>query len=273
MQSGMTATSADIMLLADNGRVSSKELCVFLSHYASSLLGCGGTCIRLVKNVNRIASAYGYTAELTIMPRHVHVTVTSDDGDDVFTSMAAVGGHGIDFDLNTRLSRLSWRIVDHNMSLARARSLFHKMLSPRRQNAWVLMFLVSLANASFCRLFGGDAWAMAVVFLATFAGYLVKQLLISKGADLRFTVVVCAFVSSVLGTTAILFSLGNTQAVALGTSVLYLVPGIPFINSFSDMLYRHYICAFSRFMDALVLTACLSIGLCGGMLLMHTSMF
>ena len=83
----------------------------------------------------------------------------------------------------------------------------------------------------------------------------------------------CAFGSAVIGATGALFGLGATPYTALGTSVLYLVPGIPFLNSFSDLIYRHYLCALSRFMDAVVLTCCLSAGLCAAMLLMRTGMF
>ena len=68
-------------------------------------------------------------------------------------------------------------------------------------------------------------------------------------------------------------AIGDTPTTAMATSVLYLVPGIPYLNSFSDMLCRHYICAFCRFMDAIVLTGCLSAGLCCGMLLMNVGMF
>lgn len=268
MEATMTITQTTC---EDNIRVGSKELCIFLSHYSACLLGCGATCIRLEKNVKRIAAAYNHDAELTIMPRHIHVTVSA--GDDTFTSMSAVEGKCIDFDLNTRLSRLSWKIADQKLSLDNARMLFQKTKHPRRQNKMLLLLLVSVANASFCRLFGGDLTAMAVVFIATFSGFMIKQLLMKYHTDVRLTVILCAFISGVLGTTAILFSLGTTPKIALATSVLYLVPGIPFINSFSDVLYRHYICAFSRFVDAVVLTCCLSIGLCAAMLTMHTGMF
>jgi uncharacterized membrane protein YjjP (DUF1212 family) len=59
----------------------------------------------------------------------------------------------------------------------------------------------------------------------------------------------------------------------MATSVLYLVPGIPYINSVSDMLDGHYLCAFGRLMNAVILTCCLSAGLCGGLLLMGLKLF
>lgn len=67
--------------------------------------------------------------------------------------------------------------------------------------------------------------------------------------------------------------LGLTPEIAVATSVLYLVPGIPFINSFCDLIDRHYICAYGRAMHAIVLVCCLSFGLCAGMALMHVPMF
>lgn len=253
---------------------SSKELGIFLSDYAVWLLGCGATCIRLEKNVRRMAEAFGKRAEFTIMPRHVHMTVYDRDSDDMFTSVATVRKSLIDFDMNTRLSRLSWRVADGDICFAEARCSFDSITShPRPQDSWALLLLVSLANASFCRLFGGDFVAMVVVFVATLAGYYLKQMLIAAKVDIRVVMIVCAFVSSVLGATDSLFDLGDTQDVSIGTSVLYLVPGVPFLNSFSDLLFRHYICAYSRFVDAAVLTCCLSIGLCGGLMLMKIGMF
>ena len=116
---------------------------------------------------------------------------------------------------------------------------------PGRQNKFLLIVAVSLANAAFCRLFGGDWPAMAVVGLATAAGFWLKSEMLGRHCDLRLTVFVCAFVSAVLSAAAILFSLGTTPLTAIATSVLYLVPGIPFLNSFSDLIYRHYICSIS----------------------------
>ncbi len=140
-------------------------------------------------------------------------------------------------------------------------------------NKYLVLLLASLANAAFCRLFTGDWAAVGVVFLSTLVGFYIKQVLTEHKFDVRLTFIICAFISSVLASTATLFSFGHTPNIAVATSVLYLVPGIPFINSFSDLLNRHYICAFGRFMDAVILTCCLSLGLCVGMLLMNLKMF
>ncbi len=250
-----------------------KDVCLFLTEYSAWLLGCGTTCVRLEKNVTRIARAYGKRVDLTIMPRHVHISVWELDGSDFVTSVATIRKTPISFNINTRLSELSWRIAESGLSLDEARRIFNEIVSSDSQNKWLVLILVSLANASFCRLFGGDAYAMGVVFIATMAGYWVKTQLLGKGFDLRPTVIICSFISAVLGASCSLFSLRTTPEIALGTSVLYLVPGIPLLNSFSDMLYRYYICSMSRFFDALVITGCLSIGLCSAMFLMKAGMF
>lgn len=252
---------------------SANQLSLFLSRYSAWLLGAGATSIRTEKNVGRIARTYGKEVELFIMPRHIHLSIWERGNTDVTTSIAAVRHNAISFNLNSQLSNLSWEIADKKLDFEEANKLFEQYIYNDRQNKWLVLFLVALANASFCRLFGGDAIAMAVVGIATLAGYYLKILLLEKGCDVRGMAIICSFVSSVLGASCQLFGIGSTPDIAIGTSVLYLVPGIPFINSFSDMLYRHYLCALSRFADAVVLTCCLSIGLCAGMLAMKAGMF
>lgn len=250
-----------------------RQLCTFLGAYASAMLGSGATCTRIEKNSARIAARSGLRAELFIMPRHVHVCVRRPGSEHVAEELVPIAPGGVNFNINARLSRLSWDYADSGMTLPQASRLMHSLLHcPGVANRW-LAPLVGLAGASFCRIFGGDAVAMAIVFFATALGVALKQLLLRRHWDTRVVFILCAFVSSLIGAADSLLGLGATPAVTVGTSILYLVPGIPFINSFSDMLAGHYICAFGRLMDAVVLTACLSLGLCAGMFVMHLGMF
>lgn len=249
-----------------------KECGAFLADYAALLLRSGATCLRLERNVQRIAKTWGVDCAVTIMPRHIHLAVTDNHGH-CNTYITCTGNQAISYNIITRLSKLSWNVADSHLSLTQAIDLFNKTRNAQNADPWWTLVAVSCANSAFCRLFGGDFFAMTVVFVATLAGYYLKQFLLGNKFDVRVTFIICATVSSILAAGAQLFSLGSTPYVAIATSVLYLIPGIPFLNAFSDMIDGHYICFFSRMTDALILTCCLSLGLCIGMKLMNVGMF
>lgn len=261
-------------LTADTSEAKLPAKIDFLADYASWLWGGGATCIRTEKNTTRIAQALGMDVDLTIMPKHIELSTKEYAGQRSPTTVSRRPCRcGINFDINTRLSRLSWEIADNKIDYAEAVKRFREITTTPPTNRWETLIAASMANASFCRLFGGDITAMAVVFIATFAGFSLKQIMVADKRDIRLVFLCCAFFSASISAGAHIFQLGGTPEIALGTSVLYLIPGVPYINSVSDLLASHYICAFARFVDALVLTVCLSLGLCGGMYLLGLSWF
>lgn len=86
-------------------------------------------------------------------------------------------------------------------------------------------------------------------------------------------VLLASFVSAVVGSGGYVFGITATPEIALGTSVLYLIPGIPYINSVSDMIDGHYLCFFSRTMQAIVLTGCIAAGLTLAFMIMNIKIF
>lgn len=57
------------------------------------------------------------------------------------------------------------------------------------------------------------------------------------------------------------FISGTTPETALGTSVLFLIPGVPLINSIFDLLEGHVLVGISRAVNALILIVCIALGL------------
>lgn len=250
-----------------------KAVCTFLSDYAARLLGCGATCIRVDKNVRRMAAAWSVEAELTILPSNVLLTVSDKAHSHSYTCNARVRQASISFCLNTGLSKLSWNVAEEGLDVAEAARRMAALGDGHVTHPAAMLVLTAAANASFCRLFGGDGPSMLVVFVATLAGFGLKQAMLADKADFRLATLASAFFASVVGSAGHVFGIGTTPELALGTSVLYLIPGIPYINSVSDLLDGHYLCSFSRFMHAAVLTVCISLGLCGGLLLMSRQWF
>lgn len=248
--------------------------CRYFAEYASVMLGCGATCIRITKNIRRMAAPLNYDVDMTILPSHILITLKENPGQERWCQYSCgIAKCPVSYSINTRLSNLSWKVYEGKVSVTESIPMFKEIAAEKPFDPWVVLWLVVAANASFCRLFGGDPAAMAIVAFATLLGYSIKNVLLARHVDIRLVFIASSFVSSVIGAAGFLFGLSSTPELALGTSVLYLIPGIPYINSVSDMIDCHYLCSFSRFMNALVLTACISVGMTAGFLLMHIKVF
>ncbi len=247
-----------------------KEICEFISGYSSTLLA-GGASTEFTMNVtDRLTRAYKVTCETSIFPMHIYVSVWDEKKESTYSINQKIPSLGLDFARNTRLNKLSKRIERERLSIDDADQLFKEILATPRLKTWVVTALASAANASFCYLFGGDWISMFIVFVATVYGFTLKHLLVKHTKmDIRIITITAACLSAIVASAGYIFQLGGTPDIALATSVLYLVPGIPYINAISDMLSGHHICAISRFFNAAILTVCLSIGLSIGLIIMH----
>lgn len=220
-----------------------------------------------------MSRALGVKSAMNVLPTCVELTVWDRNHEHSYSNIEHIRKTGTSFDINTRLSVLSWELYDGMVTFEEAREKLVAISHTKPANKLAVLILASLANASFCRLFGGDWISMAIVLVATAVGFKVKQMMAEDSVDIRFIFICSSFISSVIGAAGYVFNIGSTPDIALGTSVLYLVPGIPYLNSMSDLLDGHYISFANRLLDAAVLTACLSAGLCGGFLVMNLRWF
>lgn len=168
---------------------------------------------------------------------------------------------GLNFAINSELSTLSWQAYDERLSLPELHRRYLDIVSKPRESKWLVLILVAFANASFCRLFQGDFTSMGIVFVATLVGFFVRTLLMEHHWNHLAVFIISAFVASMIGSTGYLMHWGNTPDMALGTSVLYLIPGVPLINSIMDIIDGHVLAGTSRFINACLLIICIAIGL------------
>ena len=62
--------------------------------------------------------------------------------------------------------------------------------------------------------------------------------------------------------------MGETPQIALGASVLFLIPGVPLINSIIDLLEGYVLIGISRAVNALTLIICIALGLSATLLIL-----
>ena len=73
--------------------------------------------------------------------------------------------------------------------------------------------------------------------------------------------IICSKKTSLTAALGVFCNLVTTQDIALGTSVLFLIPGVPLINSILDILEGHVLVGLSRTINATILIICIALGL------------
>ncbi|MDD4636983.1 MAG: threonine/serine exporter family protein [Bacteroidales bacterium] len=238
-----------------------KELSKFLSDYSTCLMAVGTHTSRVVRNTSRIAQSFGFFADMTIFQKTIIMTLRDKDNSHSYSTVNKIKPMALNFEINSRLSSLSWEAYDEHLSLEQLRSQYNEIVSKPRINKWIVLLLVACANASFCRLFSGDWQAMCTVFVATLVGFFIRQKMMEKHINHLFVFIASSFFASMIASLATIYHFGNTPQIALGTSVLFLIPGVPLINGVLDIIEGHALAGVSRLINAALLIICLAIGL------------
>ena len=247
---------------AEAARPQIQELTNFLSEYTAKMLSIGTYTARIERCVRRIADAYDYEASLMIFVRHFIISVMDPADNSIRRTYVKTGAAAqISFDLISELSALSWEIYDEKIPLARARASFAEILALQKKSFAKTLVLLSVANAAFCELFGGDGGAMALVFAATAFGICARYLLSKLKINLKIQYIAVSFAVSFIVSLGARYGLSATPDVAVGSSILFLIPGVWLINSVFDILNENMLVGISRGLNTGLLIICIAIGL------------
>jgi len=244
-----------------------KEIGSMLLEVGTLLMSSGATTGRVRNTVNRISEAFGYNTDMLVTNRAITISINDENDQHLFNSMKRTSPHGVNYKIVSGISRMSWRVVNEKWTLEQITKELERLTSLPHYPRLLILTLVSLAGASFCRLFGGGPIEMMVTFLATFVGLFVRQ----EAMKMEFNPYLCVFFASF---TAALISglfrklgVGDTMEHAFTASVLFLIPGVPLINSFSDLIDGNILNGMVRGINGLMIAFSIALGLLGAMII------
>lgn len=249
----------------DDGKLLCEEKMVAV--FAASLASAGATSSLSESSVRYLCARFGISAEIIGFPKHVQLSISGKKLSEHYTITQKLLPNPLDFHRIILLHRLAKETLKEMYSPEIFWNKYQEILREKRLSPNLVLALTGFANASFCRLFNGDWISMGIVFVATVCGFYLKNALHGKfQIDMRLATIFSAFVSTVIGCAGYAFQLGDTPDIALATSILYLVPGIPYINALSDLLNGAFLSCIRHAFNATILTICLSIGFSLGLL-------
>ncbi|MCO5190694.1 MAG: threonine/serine exporter family protein [Anaerolineae bacterium] len=222
----------------------------------------GADTERAENTIHHLGTALGCDwIDAFISPNAIVITTLS--GDEFRTRIRRlVRFGGVDMNIVAGVNDLSYRAEAHQSDRVHIRKKLEQIdTMPKLYNRLLVIVIVGLACAAFCRLFGGDWAAFGVTWVAAAVAMFVRQEMTRRYFNQFLTVVVTAFVATMVAATGVLLDLGSQPQIALAASVLLLVPGVPLINASKDLLQGHMVTGLVRGVTGALISLAIALGI------------
>ena len=233
------------------------------------LMQSGGNTKRVISCVNRFASALGLKSHALISHKSIIMTVTDLKTKTHYTEVTQIPSYKINFLRLSEISRASWDAVDYAWQYNQIQNIINTIKQKNTYPKQLVWLSVSMAGAAFAKLFGGDYINMIVAFLATLIGLFVLHLTNNYINNRYVKTYLVSFVAATVAGFSIIQSWGDKPEIALATSVLFLIPGVPLINSFNDLYNNHILNGMVRFISGIMVVLSIGLGLISAMTLLN----
>jgi uncharacterized membrane protein YjjP (DUF1212 family) len=208
----------------------------------------------------RLGKALGMDSiELSISANAIVLSAIKDNH--CITTTRKNNDHGINMHMVTEVQHIvimtEHKLLDHKDVSKR-----FSHLKPLRYPRWLMVLIVGLSCASFCKLNQGGWDGALVTFIASSIAMYIRLLLTQRHLHPQITFAITAFIAT--SVSGLLIGKGiftHTSTIAIASSVLLLVPGFPLINAVADMFKGHVNTGLARWTMASLLTLATCIGI------------
>ncbi|AHF89678.1 hypothetical protein OpiT1DRAFT_02028 [Opitutaceae bacterium TAV1] len=231
--------------------------------HAAQLLMQHGTESALVESASRrLGLALGVeSVEVAVMANAI--TLTTLCGKRCQTTVRRNIDRGINMHMAVGVQRIMLDAEAGGLDVAEVERRLGA-LTPFHYNRWLVVVMIGLSCAAFARLAHADWSGCALTFVASAAAMVARQQLAVLHFNPVVNFTVAAFVATSIAAQGLLHDLGTkTPRIAMASSVLLFVPGMPLINAVSDMVKGYMNTGIAR----LGLAVLLCVGTCIGILL------
>lgn len=255
-------------------KIKAGELADFILDIGVFLTASGAHSGRVWRNCKRIANYWGF--HMNINPAFTGMLVTVWDGNDRDNSVTrykTAPAHNVHFEVLTQISHLSWRIADGELTFDEARAGLADIKNKKHYPFWIVAIAVGISCGCLCMLAGGDLKNALIAFLGASIGSAIRYLIVRKQFNPFLTFIIASFITTLIAGADTIFAIGKAPELTLATSVLYLIPGVPLINSVIDLLEGYFQASVSRSLFAASVLSCIAVGMTLSIMLLGINNF
>lgn len=235
----------------------------------TAMLVSGAHSGRVHRNIDRVAAAWGFQADLFITFTGLMVSVRNLSGDEApVARFRRVPIHGVHFGIITAISLLTWRVAEEKLEVAAVEEEMKGIRAIPHHPRWAILLGIGAACGCLCLLLGGDWRNGLVAFAAALVGMFARQEALRMRFNPMIAVMVGAFITSLIAGVDVIQRIGSAPESTLASSVLYLVPGVPLINCAIDLIEGHIPTGIARGVFGGFVLLCIAVGMTLSILLL-----
>lgn len=232
-----------------------------LLEIASLLMVSGANTSRIHRSIDRFSSALNFKVHSWIHQKTIIMTLTDEVSKISDTRVLNLPPHAINFKTISEISKASWQALREDWDIDQITTEIERIKGLDRYSNLVVLIAVSFAVAGFCNIFKGDYLNMTVAFISAFLGLFVSQQVHKKHYNLYIRIFLASLTASLVASVGIVLNIGANPQTALATSILFLIPGVPLINSFTDLLENNILNGLARFAVGAMIVLAIATGL------------
>ena len=249
--------------MSDNEKyIPARRLASLVLNVATYLLASGAHCGRVYRNISRMADVWGFDVHLNLTFKGVTTTVIDRKNEEnIVTLYKQAPEHNIHLNIISEISHLSWRVHDNKLSIGEAENQFARIKNIKPYNDLAVACACACACAGLCLFSFGDYLNAGIAFVAAFMGYLTRIFLTGRKYNTMISIGLAAFISTIITGLGVIFGWGTNPQAAMATAVLYLIPGVPLINSVIDLIEGYTLSSINRMLFGGFILLCIAAGM------------
>ncbi len=218
---------------------------------------------RVTRNLLRVATFMGIPSDkFQMYINYTTILINVSEEGRSLTKLKKCKNHGVNMNIIAGISNLSWQAIEKNYTLEQYEKEL-EALALRKHNypRWLVILGVGLACAGFCKLFGCDWPAFGITAVASAVAVFARQEMHHRQLNLYITVGVSALIAVAIACLGVFLNISQTPNHPVFASVLFLIPGVPLINSIDDMMDGYTIIGVTRAVIAFFTIGAISFGM------------
>ena len=226
------------------------------------LMENGADTMRIIRDMKRVSAYMGISEDKF----HLHIMYTTlmlniSDETHSYTSFKKCRKHAIDMRIIHAISKLTWRAMrDHYTLDEYEDNLKNIEKRPKAYPEWLVILATSFASGGVSALFGCDLAAFFYTTICAMIGKITQIICGRMGINAYVTVAFAAFASTAAAYFAHFLPTATPWHPIIAASI-FLVPGIPLINSISDMINTLLMSGVARTVHTLLIVGGMTFGI------------